>query len=297
MPMTMRMRCQLRKGRTSSSGRNAAHVGAPLAVTRGSRLRRLRAEGGDKPAPAAEDEGEKTAAVAAPPARVPKPDGQDALWFASEQSLSYLDGSLAGDYGFDPLGLSAPENKGYALSPEWLAYAELIHARWAMLGAAGCIAPEVLGKIGFIPESTGLVWFRSGVIPPLGEYDYWCDPFSLFFGQVVLMQFAELRRFQDWKKPGSMGEQSFVGLEKMLDCPTKDAMHPGGFFNFMNMAGSEEQLRTMKLKEIKNGRLAMVAMFGFGAQAIATGEGPFQNLLDHIADPFNNNLFSNLTGW
>ena len=205
---------------------------------------------------------------------------------------SYLKGEFPGDYGWDSAGLSAdPETfKAYR-------EAELIHARWAMLGAAGCIAPEVLGKIGFIPESTGLVWFKSGVIPPLGEYDYWCDPFSLFFGQVVLMQFAELRRYQDWKKPGSMGEQSFVGLEKMLDCPTKDAMHPGGFFNFMNMAGDAEQMRTMKLKEIKNGRLAMVAMFGFGAQAVATGEGPFQNLLDHLADPMHNNLFSNLTGW
>lgn len=126
--------------------------------------------------------------------RKPKPGygDKDELWFASEQSLAYLDGSLAGDYGFDPLGLSDPANTGYALSPDWLAYSELIHARWAMLGAAGCIAPEILGKAGFIPEATGLVWFRSGVIPPAGEFDYWCDPFSLFFVEVVLMQFAEL---------------------------------------------------------------------------------------------------------
>ena len=33
-------------------------------------------------------------------------------WFSSPQSLSYLDGSLPGDFGFDPLGLSDPEGAG-----------------------------------------------------------------------------------------------------------------------------------------------------------------------------------------
>ncbi|KAK6142242.1 hypothetical protein DH2020_022590 [Rehmannia glutinosa] len=39
------------------------------------------------------------------------------LWFASKQSLSYLDGSLPGDYGFDPLGLSDPKAPVGSLSP------------------------------------------------------------------------------------------------------------------------------------------------------------------------------------
>ena len=30
---------------------------------------------------------------------------KDQLFFASEASLTYLDGSLPGDFGFDPLGL------------------------------------------------------------------------------------------------------------------------------------------------------------------------------------------------
>ena len=75
----------------------------------------------------------------------------------SDQSLSYLDGTLPGDYGFDPLGLSDPEGAGGFINPGWLAYAEVIHGRWAMLGVAGATAPETMK--GFIPDSTAVVWF------------------------------------------------------------------------------------------------------------------------------------------
>lgn len=42
--------------------------------------------------------------------------------FTSEQALSYLDGSLPGDFGFDPLGLMDPEGAGGFVTPQWLAY-------------------------------------------------------------------------------------------------------------------------------------------------------------------------------
>lgn len=37
----------------------------------------------------------------------------------------------------------------------------------------------------------------------------------------------------------------------------------------------------------------MLACFGYGAQATITREGPFQNLLDHLADPVHNNILTN----
>ena len=37
----------------------------------------------------------------------------------------------------DPLGLSDPDGAGGFITPEWLRYSEVIHARFAMLGAAG----------------------------------------------------------------------------------------------------------------------------------------------------------------
>lgn len=48
---------------------------------------------------------------------------------------------------------------------------QVIHCRWAMLGAAGFLAPEILASAGVIPASPEeAVWFRSGVIPPAGQY-------------------------------------------------------------------------------------------------------------------------------
>jgi light-harvesting complex I chlorophyll a/b binding protein 3 len=216
------------------------------------------------------------------------------LLFASEQSLSYLDGSLPGDYGFDPLGLSDPEGIGGFIDPNWLRYAELINGRFAMLGAAGAIAPEILGKAGLIPKETAIPWFTSGVIPPVGSYSYWADPYTLFVLELALMGFAEHRRAQDYYKPGSMGKQYFLGLEKFLG-GSGDPAYPGGpVFNFLNFGKDEKSLKDLKVKEVKNGRLAMLAVLGYFIQAIFTGVGPFQNLLDHLSDPVNNNVLTNL---
>ncbi|XVF63473.1 hypothetical protein PTKIN_Ptkin09bG0089300 [Pterospermum kingtungense] len=71
---------------------------------------------------------------------------------------AYLTGEVPGDYGYDPFGLSKkPEDFA-----KYQAY-ELIHARWAMLGAAGFIIPEAFNKYGANcgPEA---VWFKTGAL-------------------------------------------------------------------------------------------------------------------------------------
>merc|ERR1719384_2831474 len=54
-----------------------------------------------------------------------------------------LDGSMAGDVGFDPLGLSNIDEVGVDLY--WLREAELKHARVAMLAVVGVLQVEIFG--------------------------------------------------------------------------------------------------------------------------------------------------------
>ncbi|CAA3015051.1 chlorophyll a-b binding CP26, chloroplastic [Olea europaea subsp. europaea] len=107
----------------------------------------------------------------AKPAAVSPIDDELAKWYGPDRRIflpeglldrseipEYLTGEVPGDYGYDPFGLSKkPENFA-----KYQAY-ELIHARWAMLGAAGFIIPEAFNKFGANcgPEA---VWFKTGAL-------------------------------------------------------------------------------------------------------------------------------------
>jgi hypothetical protein len=164
--------------------------------------------------------------------------------------------------------------------------AELQHCRWAMMGVAGILIPDVCTHAGVlnVPD-----WTEAGkiYIEKEGAYSF----ASLLMVQLFLHNFVELKRWEDIKKPGSQGEPgSFLGLEASFT--SKDTGYPGGFFDPMNLAKSGN-IDDLKLKEIKNGRLAMVAFLGFVAGHAATGKGPVDSLLSHLESPWLNNFCSN----
>ncbi|KAI3745567.1 hypothetical protein L6452_07967 [Arctium lappa] len=224
---------------------------------------------------------------------------KDSFWYGEERPRwlgpipfdypTYLDGELPGDYGFDIAGLS--QDPG---SFKRYYNFEILHARWAMLGAFGALIPELLDLLGAF-HFVEPVWWRVGYSKLQGEtLDYLGIPGLHFAGsqgviviaicQALLMVGPEYARYC-----------GIEALEPLGIYLPGDINYPGGaLFDPLNLSGDPVAFQELKVKEIKNGRLAMIAWLGFYGQAALTGKGPVENLVDHISDPLHNNIISML---
>lgn len=171
---------------------------------------------------------------------------------------------LRSDYGFDPLKLGEkPENLARYRE------AELMHARWSMLGVAGAVAVEVTGN-GTWVEAQPTTW--DGTAKYLGNETH-APLFAVIGLNTLLMAFAESQR----------GAAS-----------AEERLYPGGKFDPAGLAKGKD-FETLKRKELANGRVAMLAFLGIMAQNQANpgGPGPVATLASHIADPWHVNVATN----
>lgn len=206
------------------------------------------------------------------------------IWYPGndEAVAPHLTGELPGDYGFDPLKLGDD-----AENLRWMVQSELVHGRTAMTGVAGILFTSLAHSAGQdVPE-----WFDAGKV-------YMDAHPEVSFGALVYTTFAlcgwaEAKRWMDFEKPGSQADGSFLGITD--DFAGNGNGYPGGkIFDFMGLSrGSAEQLASYKVKEVKNGRLAMIAFLGFAAQYAATGKGPIDNLVEHVSSGGKINFVTN----
>jgi len=159
----------------------------------------------------------------------------------------------SGDYNFDPLGIAER-------CPQYLAWfreAELKHGRIAMLAWVGLVVPEFVRIPG--PE---LCYKAAGVVEAHNACAYLSDKGNLggpLYQVFLFCGFIEM--MTTYPKVCKTGNE--LNLE--------NAGNYGLGLNFLPK--DEFKQREMKLKELKNGRLAMIAFGGAITQAVLSGNG------------------------
>eukprot|EP00633_Aureoumbra_lagunensis_P013785 CAMPEP_0197346276 /NCGR_PEP_ID=MMETSP0893-20130614/5561_1 /TAXON_ID=44058 ORGANISM="Aureoumbra lagunensis, Strain CCMP1510" /NCGR_SAMPLE_ID=MMETSP0893 /ASSEMBLY_ACC=CAM_ASM_000539 /LENGTH=213 /DNA_ID=CAMNT_0042855099 /DNA_START=87 /DNA_END=728 /DNA_ORIENTATION=- len=165
-----------------------------------------------------------------------------------------LDGTMAGDKGFDPLGLSEIDDVGIDLY--WLREAELKHCRVAMLAFAGIVFVELFGPLPGWPFAEG----RSQ-----------CD---VFWDTVEEHPNAIVSAFL------ALGIVEVITGVAVTQGRESGKRAPGDYgFNPMDFKVTE----SMAEKEVSNGRLAMWAMAGILLQGVTTHKPALANFGDFFS--------------
>lgn len=203
----------------------------------------------DTPAPETLTEDETTKTTAPTPAEPVLPSMSQALPFLARPAA--LDGSMVGDVGFDPLGFA--KSKADLINYR---EAEVKHARLAMLAAAGWPLSEL--------------WDRKiaswiGMNPLVDVHDRAPSVLNGGLGQVSPIYWVACLL--------AAGAIDFYGISRSKS--NDPNYFPGnlGFDPFGLYPKTEAGQKDMQLKELKNGRLAMIAITGFALQEFVSKLG------------------------
>jgi hypothetical protein len=177
-------------------------------------------------------------------------------------STTTLDGTLVGDVGFDPFGLSTnPEYMPFE-GIKWYREAELQHGRVAMLAFTGFIAPSIIGTL------PGDASHNFGELNPLNALTA-VPQWGLVQIIIVIGGLEGQRYLKCVAGDNAAGD---VGLGQ-------------GGFNPFNLNYSPAEYEEKQLQEIKHCRLAMLGVLGAWWQNILSGKGVLQQIGDSFSFP------------
>ncbi|CAK9323349.1 unnamed protein product [Citrullus colocynthis] len=238
-----------------------------------------------------------------------KPTSDRPLWYPGAVAPEWLDGSLVGDYGFDPFGLGKPaeylqfdldsldqnlaknvagdvigtrfENADVKSTPfqpysevfglQRFRECELIHGRWAMLATLGALTVEWL---------TGVTWQDAGKVELVEGSSYLGQPLPFSISTLIWIEVLVI---------------GYIEFQRNAELDPEKRLYPGGkYFDPLGLAADPEKKVALQLAEIKHARLAMVAFLGFAVQAAATGKGPLNNWATHLSDPLHTTIIDTL---
>lgn len=181
-----------------------------------------------------------------------------ALPFLNRPAL--LDGSMAGDVGFDPLGLSNIDDVGIDLY--WLREAELKHCRVAMIAVAGILQVELFGPAPGCEAATAKNQMDA-------FWQIWNSHPQYIAFALILITIIEM----------VSGIAATSGRESGLRAPGDFGLDPLGF-----MKGDPAMAERLKAQEVANGRLAMWAAAGLIGQGCSNHLSGTEALMQSLND-------------
>lgn len=180
----------------------------------------------------------------------------------------HLDGSLAGDVGFDPLGFASASNERLVFMRE----AEIKHSRLAMLATAGWIMSELVGDKLSALANTATPLLRYGDRVPSvlnGGLGHSLEPFFPAFAAIMVLAGCTetVQSYISSSNPQRYASQSIGDI----------GFDPLGMYSFRG--DTADGRKSMESAELKHGRLAMLAITAFAMQEAFTGVGVVTQVL------------------